>query len=149
MHQEMITVLDKMEEVIPESVIPPFDRRISLTIGRMYQDAGKPEEFENRLDYYLNQPGTAAEEKLEYAQIYHQILENNVKAEKIAREILDEKPNYQYVYYWLFNFYSETEEYKKGIELANQLLAINPNDMQAKVRLEHFQKMMPALDDSN
>ena len=38
---------------------------------------------------------------------------------------------------------------QKGIELANQLLAINPNDMQAKVRREHFKKMMPADKDSN
>lgn len=149
LYQEMITALDKMEEVIPESVIPPLDRRISLTIGRMYQDAGKPQEFEKRVDYYLNQPELSIEEKLEFAQIYHQLLDDSEKAEKIALEVLEAKPSYQYVYYWLFNFYSETEKYQKGIELANQLLAINPNDMQAKVRREHFKKMMPADKDSN
>ncbi len=149
LYHDMITVLDKMEEVIPESVIPPFDRRISLTIGRMYQDAGKPQEFEKRIDYYLNRPEISTEEKLEFAQIYHQLLDDNEKAEKIALEILESKPSYQYVYYWLFNLYTETKEFQKGIELANQLLAINPKDMQAQVRLKHFKKMIPAVNDSN
>ncbi|MBD3289034.1 DUF2723 domain-containing protein [candidate division KSB1 bacterium] len=150
MYDDMTTVLDKMQEVIPEDVIPVFDRRISLTIGRMYQDAGRTEEFEERLDYYLNQPQTGAEEKLEFAQIYLQLLNDTLKSEKIALDVLDMKPNYQYAYYWLFNFYNETEEYQKGTELAKQLLAINPNDMQAKVRLEQFrEKLKSAVRDSN
>ncbi|MBN2354977.1 DUF2723 domain-containing protein, partial [candidate division KSB1 bacterium] len=45
---KVVMVLDKMEEVIPESVIPAPDYRLSLRIGQLYDMAGKPEELIKR-----------------------------------------------------------------------------------------------------
>lgn len=141
MYPEMIETLDKMEQVIPEEIIPVPDKRLSLTIGNMYKDAGKPEEFERRLNKFLQVPNISPDEKLEYAQIFYQYLKNKQKSEEIALEIIEQNPNYLRAYYWLFNLYANTKNYEKGIELSNKLLAINPGDMQAKVRLEQFQKL--------
>ncbi len=142
MYEDMIATFDKMEEVLPEDVIPLFDKRISLSIGRMYLDAGKPEELEHRLEYYLNHPQTTVDEKFDFARIYFDYLKNSTRAEEIALDIINQRPNYLRGYYWLFNLYNQTKQYQKGRELANELLALNPNDMQAKIRLEQFQKLL-------
>jgi len=140
LYPEMIEILDYMEKSVPEAIIPIFDKRVGLSIGRMYQEGGKPEEFARRLAHYVNDPETTVSEKLDFAQIYYQFLKDDKQSEEIARRIIVDKPNYQHAYYWLFNLYAKTKQFEKGIELSKQLLAINPNDMQAKVRLDQFQK---------
>ena len=45
----MLEVLDKMEAVMPEKVIPMRDDRVVMQIGQMYSMGGRPEEFERRL----------------------------------------------------------------------------------------------------
>src|SRR5690606_18000408 len=46
----VIETLDKMEQVIPESVIPVPDYRLSLRIGQIYELAGKSDEFVRRAE---------------------------------------------------------------------------------------------------
>ncbi len=46
--KKVLEVLDRMEEVMPEKLIPITDDRLELSIGKMYWDAGRPEEFERR-----------------------------------------------------------------------------------------------------
>jgi len=46
--EKVLEVLDRMEYLMPEHLIPIQDPRIVLTIGKMYEDAGRPEEFERR-----------------------------------------------------------------------------------------------------
>ena len=55
---KMVEVLDKMEEVIPESVIPLHSVQLSLQIGQWYYEAGRPEEFERRLKRVVEQNPT-------------------------------------------------------------------------------------------
>ena len=53
----VIATLDKMEELIPEAVVPIPDDRLVLSIGRLYDDAGKQGEFERRLkDVFARDP---------------------------------------------------------------------------------------------
>ena len=47
--EKMLQVLDRMEQLIPESLIPIGDSRIVLSIGRMYEAAGRSQEYERRL----------------------------------------------------------------------------------------------------
>ncbi len=46
---KMLSVLDRMEEVLPEDVIPIPDFRLSMQIGQMYDLAGRPDVFIQRL----------------------------------------------------------------------------------------------------
>lgn len=149
MYDSLIATLNKMEQAIPESVIPLYDQRISLNIGNMYLEAGRPDEFERRLDFLLNQPHTSNDEKLQYAQIYYQFLNNHQKAEEIALEIISKYPEFMSGYYWLFSLYAEIEAYEKGTNLAKQLLTIHPDDKQAKFWLRQIEKLSPASQDSN
>jgi tetratricopeptide (TPR) repeat protein len=141
MYKEMFATLDKMEESIPETVIPVHDRRFSFGVGDMYREGGRPEEFEKRLEYWLNQPNTTIEDKFQYAQFYHQLLRNYTRAEEIILDLINQNPKYLKGYYWLFNLYSEINAYDKGINLAKELLNINPNDKQAKFWLNQFEKL--------
>ena len=45
---KVVEVLDRMEYLMPENLIPIRDDRVVLSIGKMYWDAGKPMEFEKR-----------------------------------------------------------------------------------------------------
>ena len=49
-NDKVIAVLDRMNEVMPEDIIPYPDFRIMLQIGQMYDNAGKTEEFIKRAE---------------------------------------------------------------------------------------------------
>jgi len=148
MNEELLNTLDRMEQAIPESVIPVQHPRFSLSIGNMYREAGRPEEFERRLMLLLNQPNIGTNEKFEYAQVFHQYLNNPNKAEEIVLELIAQNPNYVMGYYWLFSLYSEIKAYEKGARLAKELLNIIPNDKQAKFWLSQFEKLTPVTNDT-
>ena len=46
--KDVIEVLNRMEYLMPEKLIPIHDDRVVLSIGKMYWDAGEPGEFEKR-----------------------------------------------------------------------------------------------------
>ena len=46
--KKVLEVLDRMEELIPEDLIPIGDDRVVLSIGKLYEDAGRPEELVRR-----------------------------------------------------------------------------------------------------
>lgn len=141
MYEDMISALDKMEKSIPESVIPVHDRRFSLNVGKMYLEGGKPEEFERRIEFWLKQNIIPPDEKLQYAQIYHQFLNNPIRAEQIALDLINQNPGFVDGYYWLFKLYSDIKSYDKGITLARELLTINLNDRQAQFWLRQFENL--------
>lgn len=148
MYAEMLQSLDKMNDVVPEEVIPIADKRISFGIGQMYLEGGRPQEFEKRIEFWFQQPGLSADDKLEFAQFYFHYLKNDARSEEIALDLIQQNPNYWRGYYWLFNLYSEIKAFSKGVALAQRMLAINPNDSQAKLRLNQFEALVTSNVDS-
>jgi len=148
MYDDMLLILDKQEESIPEDVIPIFDRSFSLAIGRMYLEGGRPEEFEKRLEKWLKAPNISFDAKLEFAQIYYQLLKDSKMAEEIALDLIKKNPHYIKGYYWLFKLYSETKAYENGLNLAEQLLNMNPKDNQANFWLKQFEQLLHTPTDS-
>jgi len=142
MTREMLETLDKMEQIIPEQVIPIKDPRLSLGIGSMYLDGGRPGELANRLERILEKPNISENEKFEYAQVFFQYLNNPERAEQVMFEIIEKNSGFLKGYYWLFNLYNNLKYYDKGLNLARQLLEIYPADQQAKLRVEQFGKLV-------
>jgi hypothetical protein len=140
MIEQMLVTLDIMEEEIPEAVIPVMNPMLSLGIGNLYYEGGRPEEFARRIEDLLNTEGISVERRFEFAQVFYQYLKNGKKAEEIILQIIDEKPDFQNGYYWLFNYYDKTKEYVKGLSTARRMLNIFPEDEQAKTRLIQFDK---------
>ena len=59
-HTKVIETLDRMEKVIPESVIPVPDYRLSMRIGQLYDLAGKTDELIGRAEVIIkDQPDNA------------------------------------------------------------------------------------------
>lgn len=77
-----LTVLDFMEETIPEDLIPIRHEIISLQIGRLYTELGYPEEIETRLDREANKP-LDSQKAFELAAYYL----SEAKAEEKAKEM--------------------------------------------------------------
>ena len=142
MYDLMFEVLDKMESSIPEHVIPLFDRRLSMGIGSMYLDGGRPQEFTRRLDQLLNTSSLSNSEKLEIAQIYYQYLNQPTRSEAIVRELLQTNPRFKNGYYWLYQLYSDIKEFNKGLQLATKMLELFPNDEQALARKKQFENFL-------
>ncbi|MBN1154214.1 DUF2723 domain-containing protein [candidate division KSB1 bacterium] len=140
MYPELLETLHKMEEKVPENIITIDDPRLTISIGQLYKEAGAPEELEKRLVRLLNKT-SEIDEKLQYGQLFYHLLDDSQRAESIATTIIGQSPNYSRAYYFLLNLYSQTNEFKKGIDLAEKLLSINPDDMQAQIYLNRFKTL--------
>lgn len=84
-YDEMAEVLDKMEEVIPEEVIPIEHDQIVMQIGQMYNMAKRPEEFIKRLERIIERSPDNAQA---YGWLVAMYTRENQKQKAI--EILDD-----------------------------------------------------------
>ncbi|MFQ5823407.1 MAG: protein O-mannosyl-transferase family [bacterium] len=147
LNEKVLAVLDKMNEVLPEEVVPLRDFRLSLNFGRMYYEAGRPEELEKRLDRAVMTEELAAMDKLYIAEYYSQFLKNDAKAESLALTVLEEQPEFPQLYGWLVSHYTRTKQYNKGVEILQKWLAMYPTDKQAQQQLASLQSFIK-LEDS-
>jgi len=145
--EQALAVLDKMQEVIPEEVIPLRNYQLSLNFGRMYADAGRPEELERRIENALQLHGLRPIDKLYMAEYYANYAHNNAKAESLAVDVLNSHPEEPRAFFWLVSYYNRTREYQKGVEVLEKWLESNPNDKSAQSQLKSLQALA-AIQDS-
>ncbi len=146
--EKAVAVLDKMESVMPEKVIPLRDYRLSLNFGRLYSDAGRPEELDRRLDAALVDYPLRPADKMFIAQSYSYELKNDDKAEKITRTIVDEHPDFMQAYAWLVGQYTKNKQYDKGVEILEKWLVQRPGDKNAETQMASL-KRLAAADTTN
>ena len=128
MYPDMIEVLDKMEEAIPEEVVPAPNRQLSFIVASLYLSAGRSDKFEKKIDWILRAYDIPKSEKLEYAQIYYQYLNNASKSESVTLEILEQNPDFKDAYLWLLDLYLMTKNYQKGLALFEKVESLFPGD---------------------
>ncbi len=143
-----LAVLDKMEEVMPESVIPLRDYQLSLSIGRMYADAGRPQELERRLDDILEKYPMQTMDKVMMAEFFRRELHKDAKAESLVLAAAQEDPNSSQPQLWLVGYYAETRQYDKAIDLLEKWVEAKPNDQAARKRLQDL-KALAKIDSAN
>jgi len=136
--EKALAVLDKMEEVLPESIIPLRDYRLSLNFGRIYADAGRPEELERRLQNVLTNYALAPTEKVFLAEYYRQELKEPARAESLVVSVLDQYPDVPQSYSWLVSHYSKGQEYDKAVGVLEKWVARNPRDQGAQKQLSEL-----------
>lgn len=149
MSERALGVLDRMNQVMPEDVLPFRDARFSLSFGRMYAEAGRPDELEKRIVQARKIYQLRPEDELYLVQLYSHYVKNDAKAESLALSLLEDRPEQpsRYIYGWLLGFYVENKQYDKGIELLQKWLDLNPDDIQAQKQLAEFQAFA-TLEDS-
>ncbi len=139
--EKALAVLDRMEEVMPEAVIPMRDYRLSLNFGRIYADAGRPEELRKRLENVLTEHPLRPVEKVFLAEYYRQELHDDAKAESLVVSVKNSTPNVPQSYGWLVSHYSRTKEYGKASKVLSEWLAINPEDKNARKQLTDLEAL--------
>jgi tetratricopeptide (TPR) repeat protein len=147
MNEKALAVLDKMNEVMPEEVIPLRNYQLSLQFGRMYAEAGRPQELEKRLQRAPQVYKMDAVDMLFLAEYYSQFLRNDARAESLALEVLKQSPQSSQPYGWLMSHYARTQQYDKSVDILQRWLNEHPTDKDAKARLEELQ-VLAHLQDS-
>jgi hypothetical protein len=103
---EALALLHRMEEIMPEAVLPLNSLNAFLQIGQLYAQAGDSATLERRLNLALRRFYLSPQQKLEIATMYAEDLGQTSLAESLARSILHDNPNFQQAEEWLKQFYS-------------------------------------------
>ena len=140
MYDKMVAVLDTMDQLMPQNVVP-MRADLNYQLGMMYYQAGEKDKSRGRLDNALAAGVQEKSELLQYANIYASLFKDFDKAESIVKGIIEDEPDYMDAYYWLLSYYNQEKQYDKGIELLNGWMNDHPNDNVARAQLEQFQRL--------
>jgi hypothetical protein len=144
--ERAMQVLDRMSEVIPESVIPTGNFQLNLAIGEMYERLGKPGELDKRL-HALGQDKSLSltpEMKLQLADYVESYFSRPAIAESLVQALVKNDPNFGEGVRWLSGHYSRQQQYARGIDLLQQWVTRKPDDQQAKSQLEQLKMLAQA-----
>ncbi len=142
MFEDMTTVLDKLQTIMPDTIIP-IRKELQFQMGRMYYFAGEHEKFKAILWRLLERADVPIDEKLQYAEIFVQAYPDDApKVVKLVQELNQAYPSFQDTYYWLARQYISANDYQSGLDILNKWLLRNPNDKSAAAQLEQLKRMM-------
>jgi len=139
-------VLDKMEEIIPSSIVSWSNIDFDMQVGKMYADCGRPEELGKRLDLHSKDKNIDFNRLYEYGALYHGVLRDSQKAIEMIKRVIEMKPDFTKAYSLLIFLYDREKMYKEEIELISKWLIVNPNDKGARNKLEELRKMIAEQD---
>ncbi|MCH7680685.1 tetratricopeptide repeat protein, partial [candidate division KSB1 bacterium] len=147
--EKALAVLQKMDEVMPEEVIPLRDFRLSLNFGQMYSDFGSRDGLIKRLDKISEIYNMGTVDQLYIAEFYAQILKNNAKAESLAVSLMDENPETKEIYLWLASHYTRARRFDDAIQTLQEWMKDHPDDFTMKKELTELQAFTSANDSLN
>ncbi|NUM80870.1 DUF2723 domain-containing protein [bacterium] len=140
--QKIVTILDKMEKTVPESVIPIRDYRIKLTIGQFYADAGKPEKLREYIQQVLadeKQYRIDHNAKIKIAGLYEFVLRDHETAIELIKPIVEADPRNGEALGLYIQALESKGDYPAAAQVLEDWLTRNPNDISAKSRLSEIQ----------
>jgi hypothetical protein len=110
---EALALLRRMEELMPEAVLPLSHYNAFLHVGKIYAQAGDSVELERRLNFALRHFYLSPKQKLDLATMYAKDLGKANLAESLARAVMRENPNDQLPKEWLNQFHSTDHKANK------------------------------------
>ena len=144
--ENVTEILDKMEEVMPSSVIPLKNELLDVQIGRLYAECGRKEELRRRLDIYSANEIVNHERLFEYGVLYKSVLNDNQKAINVIKKVIDIKRDFNKAYSFLLFIYEQEKLYEDELELLEQWLTVNPNDSSARKKTEDLRLLITKSD---
>ena len=132
-YEKARTLLNYMEEKIPEEIIPIEHKGLYLEIGRLYGMMGDTTKLSLRLDNFIKRDDLSKKDILGAAQLCYMELGNYDKAEEIAKRIYVQNPTDPQIIGFLYQLYNESKQYDKALILLDEWLIKNPGDSQAKM----------------
>jgi len=144
--ERALQVLDRMNEVIPEPVIPTGNFQLNLAIGQMYDQLDKPEELDKRLRALAadQAPNMTPQMKVQLADYVESYFHRPAIAESLVQSLVKADPNFGDGVVWLSGYYERQGNYARGLEILQQWVKRNPEDQQAKTQLEQLKMLAQA-----
>ena len=126
------TILDAINEKIPESTIPQYHPDMSLQIGRLMFQLGDTLEYQRRIDDVLGSEIYDQRTLLLIAQELVYTLADYSKAETILLPMYRQDPYNNWVAGTLVTLYRESGDYISALNILDNWLKRAPNDHQAQ-----------------
>jgi tetratricopeptide (TPR) repeat protein len=129
--EKTLDILDKMDNYFPNDVIPTTDAELDIQIGRIYMQAGKPEELKNRLKTVQQRKDISLETQMYIGQIFMNDFQDYDAAIEHYENLLDEYPYIPDFLYTLVQAYAKAERRSEAVDVLELWLRSHPNDSQA------------------
>jgi tetratricopeptide (TPR) repeat protein len=117
---KVLFILDRMEEYLPDAVVPISSDEIVLHIGQLYTDLGRPDELQKSLDRLTSRRNLTAEQLFRYGAVYLHWMNDTAAAKSQFEKVLDadDSPAMQFE---LATAYHQMKMNDEAIELLDQL----------------------------
>ncbi len=125
--QKALTLLEYMDKMVPESVRPIGNPELSVQLGRMYYDLGKPDELQRRLDMALAREDLRFDQRVRLAGMLVSILNDTTRARQAVMAALGENPTAD-LYFQAGTQLYQTGASKLAAELFERSIELNPSD---------------------
>jgi tetratricopeptide (TPR) repeat protein len=126
-HRKALAALERMEEMIPEAVRPISSPELSIQIGRMYHDLGRPDELKNRLEAASKRDDLSLESASRVAALWIAGFNDTTRADALINKALGSNPTAE-------NYLSVARELYSGgsyawaVRYFDRVLAVDPNN---------------------
>ncbi|MFC1725762.1 protein O-mannosyl-transferase family [candidate division KSB1 bacterium] len=126
-----LKTLEKMEEDIPEYVIPVGNNYALEQIALLYYQLQKPDEFKNRLDKLTKNRNISDNDLLKYINWYTYELKDYIRSKELCEKLYYKDPgNGRYVG-TLVSIYEGLKEYDPAISILDKWLQLHPDQTDA------------------
>lgn len=125
-----LTLMHKMDELIPESVRPISNVELSLQVGRMFSELGDNDELRKRLDWAEKREDVPVETRLRIAATYAGQLNDTVRSNQIIKSVLGDTPTTEQLYSAGTTMY-QSEAFATAAEYFDRVLQMDPRNGQA------------------
>jgi tetratricopeptide (TPR) repeat protein len=129
--EKTLDILDKMDSYFPSDVIPTTDAELDIQIGRIYMQAGKPEELKNRLKTVQKRKDVSLETQMYIGQVFMSDFQDYDAAIEHYENLLEEYPYIPDFLYTLVQAYAKAERRSEAVDVLELWLRSHPNDSQA------------------
>jgi len=148
--EEMVALLDSMEARMPEEILPIGNEDTYIQLGMLYNEGGRPEVLQNRLDRLTKQKGLRDQDIIRYATIYYQYLHDADKALQLAEPVYAKNQNDVELISLMVRLYDESKNYQAAKELLDNWIALHPNDQGAQQMRDKYTVLLSdSLGDSS
>ena len=130
-NEKTIKLLTMMDDYFPANVIPTTDPELDIQIGRIYKEAGKPEELKKRLEIVQKRKDLSLESKVYIGQIYMNEFDDNELIINYHQKLYDEYPFIPDILYTLVQAYAKAGRNEDAINALELCISSHPTDSQA------------------
>ena len=126
-----VDVLYKMDKYFPQNIIPTTDPDLDIQIGRIYNQAGKPDELKKRLKNVKERKDLSLQTQMFIGQIYLEEFEDYENAIAHYEELYNDYPYIPDFFYSLVQAYAKADRRLDAVEALENWILIHPSDTQA------------------